>query len=142
MVNRAYRVEEFFITGDRTDERDIRERMSRPNAYFLVVDDGEQLAGSVYVELRGQTGYFGLLAVDPDHQQKGIARALIEAVQDQCRSAGCSALDLDIVDLRAELPAFYTRLGFVPVATAPFPDPDKLKREALMILMTKRLDGG
>ena len=142
VVNRAYRVEEFFVTGDRTDELDIRERMSRPNAFFLVVDDGDQLAASVYVDLRGRTGYFGLLAVDPDQQKKGIARSLIEAVQDHCRSAGCSALELDIVDLRAELPAFYARLGFIPVATAPFPSPEKLKREAHLILWTKRLDVG
>ncbi len=140
VVNRAYRIEDFFVTGDRTDERDIRERMARPNASFLVIDDGPRLAGSVYVEQRGQRGYFALLAVDPDRQKQGLARALIEAVQDHCRAVGCLDLDLDIVNLRQELPAFYARLGFTPIATAPFPHPHQLKLDAHLILMTRRIE--
>jgi GNAT superfamily N-acetyltransferase len=139
VVNRAYRVEDFFVTGDRTDPRDITERMSNPHACFLVIDDSSHLAASVYVEVRGKRGYFGLLAVDPDRQGRGLARVLIAAVEAHCRAAGCQDLDLDIVDLREELPAFYARLGFTPVATAPFPHPVKLKREAKLVLMTKAL---
>ncbi len=139
VVNRAYRVEDFFVIGDRTDESDIRERIARPGACFLVIDDGDRLAGSVYVELRGRRGYFGLLAVDPDRRKQGVARSLVDAVQDHCRAAGCLDLDMDIVNLRQELPAFYAKLGFTPVATAPFPHPNKLKRDAHLVLMTKPL---
>jgi GNAT superfamily N-acetyltransferase len=139
VVNRAYRVEDFFVTGDRTDQRDIAERMSNPDACFLVIDDGSCLDASVYVEVRGKRGYFGLLAVDPERQGGGLARALIAAVEDHCRAAGCQDLDMDIVDLREELPAFYAKLGFTAVATTPFPHPVKLKREAKLVLMTKSL---
>ena len=90
-------------------------------------------------KLRGMRGFFALLSVDPDYQGRGLARRLVEAVETHCRSAGCTSLDLDVVNLREELPAFYDRLGFKPIATAPFPQPHKLKRDAHLVLMSKPL---
>ncbi len=141
LINRAYRVEDFFINGDRTHEADIRERLQTPHACFLVIDDGvpTTLAGGVYVELRGVRGFFGLLSVDPDRQGQGLGQRLVEAVEEHSRAAGCRFLDLDIVNLRQELPSFYARLGFTPVASAPFPQPRKLRRDAHLVLMSKSL---
>ena len=51
-----------------------------------------------------------MLAVDPPHQGTGLARRLIQVVEDYCRQAGCARLDFDI-NLRTELPAFYARFG-------------------------------
>ena len=141
VINRAYRVEDFFVSGDRTDEADIRRRLDIPCSQFLVIDSGlaNTLAACVFVELRGARGFFALLAVDPVHQGQGLARRLVEAVEAHCRAAGCTSVDLDVVNLREELPAFYDRLGFKPIATAPFPDPHKLKRDAHLVLMSKPL---
>ena len=141
LINAAYRVEDFFINGDRTNERDVRARLEAPGAAFLVIDApaGAGLAGAVYVEIRGDRGYFGLLSVDPARQKQGLGRKLVEAVESHCRAAGCRVLDIDVVNLRQELPAFYAALGFVPAGTAPFPDPAKLTRPAHLVMMTKPL---
>jgi GNAT superfamily N-acetyltransferase len=141
LINAAYRVEDFFINGDRTDERDVRARLEAPGAAFLVIDTpaGGGLAGAVYVEVREKRGYFGLLSVDPARQKQGLGRALVDAVEAHCRAAGCRVLDIDVVNLRHELPAFYSALGFVPAGTAPFPDPAKLTRPAHLVMMTKPL---
>ena len=141
VINAAYRVEDFFVSGDRTTEKDIQARLAVPNARFLVIGDPGQadLAGAVYVEVRGVRGYFGMLAVDPVRQKQGLGRALVVAAEDHCRAAGCRALDIDVVDLRCELPAFYAAFGFIPVGTAPFPHPAKLRRDAHLVLMTKEL---
>lgn len=141
MVNLAYRVEDFFIHGDRTSEAEVHAGMARPGGAFLVID-GEQpgtLVAAVQVELRGTTGYFGLLSVDPVEQRRGHARRLIAAVEDHCARHGCDTLDIDVVDLRTELPPFYAALGFVATDTAPFKDVHKLKRPAAMIVMRKAL---
>ena len=92
----------------------------------------------MYVELRGSHGYFGLLAVDPAHQGEGLGRVLVEAAEAHCRVAGCTVLDIDVVNLRLELPAFYAKFGFQPVGTAPFHGTEKLKRPAHLIVMSKR----
>ena len=141
LINAAYRVEDVFLDGDRTNPADLAVRLSRPNAAILVIEGGRKgrLAGAVYMEVRGSRGYFGLLAVDPQRQGEGLGRLLVQAVERHCRTAGCTDLDLDTVNLREELPAFYTRLGFTRVGTAPFHPSRPPRREAHLILWTKTL---
>ncbi len=142
VINLAYRVEDFFINGNRTHDADIRMRMAKPHAAFLVVDDDApgRLAGAVYVEVRGVRGYFGMLSVDPPRQKLGLGRLLIESAESHCRSAGCEWLDIDVVNLRDELPAFYAQFGFAAAGEAPFPDPHKLTRDAHLVIMSKRIE--
>jgi GNAT superfamily N-acetyltransferase len=116
--------------------------MAQPHSAFLVVDDPDvtgRLRGSVYVETRGDRGYFAMLAVDPAHQGTGLGRRLLGAVEDHCRAAGCRHLDLDMINLREELPAFYARFGFVQVGTLEMGDGHKLLRECYRIRMSKPL---
>jgi hypothetical protein len=53
--------------------------------------------------------------------------------------AGCELAQLAVVNLRAELVPYYEHLGFVIVGTMPIPKPWKLKRDAHLIMMQKRL---
>ncbi len=38
IINNAYRVEDFFVDGDRTNADDVTSRMEAPNACFMVID--------------------------------------------------------------------------------------------------------
>ena len=142
LINAAYRVEEFFVNGDRINEEYVRTHIGIPGADFLVIEGPEKkgLIGTVYVEIRGDRGYFGLLSVDPSRQKQGIGGALVESAESYCRAAACRALDIEVVNLRTELPAFYARFGFTPYGTAPFPHPGRLRQQAHLVLMTKPLD--
>jgi len=142
LINAAYCVEEFFVHGDRTNPEYVTAHIGIPHGGFLVIDgeDKMKLAGAVYAEVRGDRGYFGLLSVDPTQQKQGLGRALVKAAEDYCRAKGCHALDIEVVNLRSELPAFYARFGFTPFDTAPFPHPGRLKQQAHLVLMTKSLD--
>ena len=141
VINSAFRVEDFFINGDRTNAGDISARMADPNVRFFVVETDHSLglAGTVIVELHGRRGHFAMLSVDPQFQGRGLGRLLMNEVERHCREAQCEYLDLDVVNLREELPAFYEAMGFVAVDTAPFPDTGKLTRDAHMVQMTKQL---
>ena len=141
IINSAFRVEDFFVAGDRTNATDISARMADPATCFLVVDAPAAgvLAAGVVVDVRDGRGHFAMLSVDPPFQGQGLARALVNAVEDHCRKAGCTALDIEVVNLREELPAFYEALGFAPLDRAPFPDKSKLRRDADLVRMTKRL---
>ena len=48
---------------------------------------------------------------------------MIAAAEAHCRDAGCVALDINVVNLRTELPPFYRTLGYVETGSAPFTDP-------------------
>lgn len=141
VINLAYRVEDFFIDGSRTNAVDVKSRLETRGACFIVVDsdNGDALAAAVFVDVHERRGHFAVLSVDPVYQGRGLARLLIEAVEEHCREAGCNTLDIEVVNLRLELPAFYTRFGFTQSGTAIFPDTEKLTRDAHLILMAKPL---
>jgi len=106
---------------------------------FLLAEDTAGLAGCIYVELQGERAYFGLLAVDPARQHRGLGRRLVDESENHARAAGCLAMDLRIVNLREELPPFYRRLGYIETGTAPFPEEIRSKLPCHFVLMSKSL---
>src|SRR5208282_4861531 len=85
LVNNAFRPERFFIDGDRTNPDKVRALLQKGT--FLLAEEAGTLVGCVYVELRGERGYFGLLSVDPAQQRTGMGTQLIKAAETYCRAA-------------------------------------------------------
>lgn len=140
ITNLAYACEAFCILGDRTNAADIAAK--RASGTFLVIADPAdppRLVGSVYAIATGPRGYLGMLTVAPDAQGRGLSRLLVATVEDYCRRAGCSFLDLTVVNLRAELFAFYAGLGFAACDTVNFPQPDRARMPLHLVRMTKAL---
>jgi GNAT superfamily N-acetyltransferase len=137
LVNTAFAVERFFIEGERISLDEIRLRFE--TGTFLIAELDGRCSGVVYVELRGERGYIGLLSVNPERQGRGIGRQLMSAAEEHCRASGCLAVDLQIVNLRDELPAFYARLGYVENGTLPFPSGVATKLPCHFIRMSKLL---
>lgn len=118
LINSAFRVaESFLIDRDRINLESVQSLLE--TGRFLVADDGGGLAGCVYVERRGEGAYLGLLSVDPQRQKVGLGSKLMKAAEDYCASTGCRSVELQIVNLRRELPDFYHRRGYVETGTAP-----------------------
>ncbi len=136
-MNRAFLVERFLFDGDRTSDVEVRELLEL-GAFLLAERDGG-LAAGVYVEIRGNRGYIGMLSVDPAAQGGGLGRAVMEAAEAHCRQAGCVGVDLSVIDLRVELQCFYGKLGYVEIGTAPYPEPEKAREPCCFILMSKSL---
>jgi GNAT superfamily N-acetyltransferase len=137
LVNTAFRPERFFIDADRTDPEKVSVLLQKGK--FLMLFEDEELAGCVYTEIRGERGYFGLLAVDPGRQRSGIGARLIEAAERECRAAGCRFMDLTFVNVRKELPAYYKRFGYEEAGTLPFPADQVVKIPVQLVRMSKPL---
>jgi N-acetylglutamate synthase-like GNAT family acetyltransferase len=137
LVNQAFLVERFFVDGERTNPDEIA-RLLETGAFLLAERDG-RLVACVYVESRGERGYFGMLSVDPSRQGEGLGRRLVDAAEDRCRTGGCRLVEIHVVDVREELPPFYRRLGYADVGEEPFPDHERAKIPARFIVMTKPL---
>ena len=97
------------------------------------------MTGSVYVEIRGERGYFGLLAVDPRRHGGGIGDRLIAAAEEHCRSSGCRFMDLTFVNVPKELPGYYQRFGYAENGTLPFPADQVAKMPVHLVRMSKML---
>jgi len=93
----------------------------------------------VYVEIREDRGYFGLLAVAPERQKAGLGSRLIAMAEEECRAAGCSFMDLTVVNLRKQLPSYYSKFGYVESGVEPFPAAARAKMPCHLVRMSKRL---
>jgi GNAT superfamily N-acetyltransferase len=145
-INAAFRqAESFLIDRDRIDLETVRELLRTgiflvaDNAADNVADDSGALCGCVYVELRGERSYLGLLSVDPLRQKSGLGSKLMNAAEDYGAKAGSRFMDLQIVNLRKELPDFYHRKGYIETGTAPFPPDLNPKLPCHFVKMSKPL---
>jgi GNAT superfamily N-acetyltransferase len=139
VINAAFVVERVAFDGDRTNPDDVRELMNA-GRFLLAEEDALGLIGCVYVELRGERCYLGLLSVLPELQGKGLGRWLVAAAEGYSRSAGCRAMELRVISPRAEsLLPFYERLGYAQAGTAPFASDVPSKAPCHYIFMGKSL---
>ncbi len=137
LINLAFVVEKFVFDGDRIGAEETQKFMHRGK--FLMAHDAAGFGGCVYVELREDRGYLGLLAVDPSRQGQGLGPDLVFAAEEYFRTAGCRAVDLRIISPRTLLPAFYARLGYIETGTAPFSPTLNAKVAGHYVLMSKEL---
>jgi predicted N-acetyltransferase YhbS len=137
LLNAAFAMERDFIDKDRTSAPEI-ERYMTAGTFFVVDGDASALASCMYLEQRADRLYLGMLAVSPSQQGRGLGKQMIAAAERRAASLGCRALDIRIVDRRAELPPFYRALGFVDNGTEPLNDP-LLTKPAHFIRMAKSI---
>lgn len=140
VVNAAYRVEDFFKVGDRTNEAEIAALLAEETFLITSAADGSVI-GSVRVSVSGGRGHFGMLSVAPATQGTGLGRALIEAAERFARDHGCTVMDLEVASPRSELPDFYRKFGYEVTARADWPEHvlHELKSPAHFIVMSKSL---
>src|SRR5215217_918696 len=138
VINAAFRIAEgFFIDGNRITQAEVEESLAK--GAFLLAETGGKLNGCVYVELRGERSYLGLLSVDPTYQQNGLGSLLMTEAEKYCRERGSHCMDILIVNLREDLPAFYQKRGYVVSGTSPFPADVPTRIPCHFINMSKTL---
>jgi predicted N-acetyltransferase YhbS len=141
VINRAFEVERFFVDAERTSVPEV-EALMQDGTFFVATtapSGGGEPVGTVYAT-RGPEGRgsIGLLAVLPPVQGRGIGRQLMRVAEDHCRDLGCAGIDIRIVNLRTELPPFYTMLGYRETGVAPYPDA-RAQLPCYFVLMSKEL---
>jgi GNAT superfamily N-acetyltransferase len=137
-INEAYApAEGFLYDGPRITVEEVLEKLAH-GRFLLDLDAEGTLRGCVFVGVTGESGYFGLLAVSPREQKRGLGRSLALAAESLCRSEGCRTLTIDVVNHRRPLFAFYESLGFEVVGQRPFED-ERLNRPAHFVIMRKDL---
>ena len=78
---------------------------------FVAVVDG-RIVGAVLYKLLPEAIYLGRLAVPPAERGRGIARRLLQAVEDEARRRGAARVTLGVRIALPENAAFFIRNGY------------------------------
>jgi len=137
LINRAFAVEHFFKSGDRTSPEQVGQMMREGK--FLLLIDRDGIVACVFVKVMGERGYIGTLSVEPARQRSGLGTRMMREAEAYCCAAGCTALDIRIVNLRTELPEIYRKFGFVETGTQSAEVVRNATRPIHFITMSKEL---
>ena len=129
-VSRAgWTTEADLLDGQRTDPLEVdaliaradsrvmlAERLSAGSGQVAATDlgPGHGLLACCHIEREGaQHCYFGMFAVRPGEQGSGFGRALLAEAERIARMEwGCAVMAMTVIDVRAELIAWYERRGY------------------------------
>ena len=106
---------------------------------FLVAEENGAFTGCVYIEPRKERTYLGLLSVDPELQKAGLGSQLLSAAENFSRQRGSFFMDIYVVNLREDLPSYYSKRGYIQTGTTPFPEDVPTKVPCFFINMSKAL---
>ncbi|AKF02923.1 GNAT family N-acetyltransferase [Sandaracinus amylolyticus] len=132
------------LDGQRTDAREIAELLATPRARLVLAERDDALLGCVVVKDEGESAYLGMLSVRPTLQGGGVGRALVAEAERVARDElGRGAMRMTVITQRAELIAWYARLGYAPTGeTEPFPYGDARfglpRRDDLVFVVLKK----
>ena len=107
MINEAYSREAWLIPGPRIDAAALRSDLGQPEARVVIAEIDGELAGSFCVSVRANDAYFGLFAVAPLWQGRGLASVLVAEAERVARDAGRRECAREL-----GLAPFYETLGF------------------------------
>jgi N-acetylglutamate synthase-like GNAT family acetyltransferase len=129
LINHAYEIEAFFVSGDRTDVAEVAELYAAGDFFVLDGAPDAPLVGCVYVAARPDArAYLGLLSVEPGAQKAGVGRRLVEVAETHARGLGARFMELRVVDVREELPVWYEKLGYKMTGEEEAVPPQKVDR--------------
>jgi ribosomal protein S18 acetylase RimI-like enzyme len=105
------------ITDEWHSPAALKRRLDRPNAEFLVADDGKQLGGMAYAEAApdGRSVMLRQLYVRPAFQGRGIGGMLLDEIIESFFDA--TLFTLEVEEANAKAIGFYGAQGFVQVGT-------------------------
>ncbi|TXK65091.1 GNAT family N-acetyltransferase [Alkalisalibacterium limincola] len=132
LVTRAYRgdasrvgwtTEADLLDGGRISPEVLAEDLRRPGSRVLVAEQHGQAVACAHVAPEGDAAYFGMFAVNPQLQGRGVGdRLLLEAERIAREELGQATMRMTVIDLRAELIDWYLRRGYRRTGiTKPFP---------------------
>jgi ribosomal protein S18 acetylase RimI-like enzyme len=136
LVNSAYRGESsqkgwtseaHLLDGIRIDEPTMAEYLQDADTTILkYTDDNGQIIGCVYLQLRKQKLYLGMLTVSPTLQTSGIGRQLLHEAEKIAHQLNCRVIFMTVITTRLELIKWYERRGYQATGKIePFPEDTK-----------------
>ena len=123
LLNRSYRgdssregwtTEADLLSGKRIDETGLLQLLNDPDSLILITRSGDTIMATIHAHHENESVHFGLFAVDPTQQNRGIGKELLAYAESEAvRKWGGSTAIMEVITHREELIAYYERRGYV-----------------------------
>ena len=97
--------------------RKLQEMAVNSYSWFWVAETGGVIIAAAMAGYDGHRGSVNYLGVDPDVQQSGIGRVIMQRIEADLIAAGCPKLNLQVRSDNVDVLAFYDRLDYQRDAT-------------------------
>ena len=137
LINTAYRgetsrkgwtTEADLLDGQRADFDGILESLEKKNCYFILAQNSKpdpsdpRVFGSVFIEIKKDCLYFGMLTVHPNFQGLGLGKWFLKQVENEAIRWDRKKVQMTVIGQRHELISWYQRHGFKTTGQRlPFP---------------------
>ena len=91
---------------------DIRRKLTVRPELFLVGEVDGTIVASVMAGYEGHRGWLNYVAVDPDYQRRGLARAIVAEAENRLRATGCPKINVQIRTANQGVVEFYRKVGY------------------------------
>lgn len=92
--------------------KDIQRKLAVQPELFLLGEIDGTLVASAMAGYEGHRGWINYLAVCPERRRQGLARQLMQHIEEKMLALGCPKLSLLVRNTNQEALAFYERLGY------------------------------
>jgi len=120
LVNQAYRgefgwtKEGHLVSGNRITSKQIDEIISSTSSYLLIFKDDIQIISCICIEKKDTSAYFGLFAVNPNMQSKGIGKKVLTLAEKYTKNIlKLNKVEMLVISQRKELVYYYERRGYI-----------------------------
>ena len=93
-------------------KKDIEKKLKVQPELFFVGVISSRIVSTIMSGYDGHRAWIYYLAVDPDFQQNGIGRRMVEKAEMKLRKLGCSKINLQVRNSNKSVIAFYKHIGF------------------------------
>ncbi len=121
LVNSAYRgetskkgwtTEANLLNGIRIDENELTEIIEEPKSTIFKFQENNQILGCVLLVEKQNKLYLGMLCVNPDLQNSGIGKKILQFANDYAIEKGLPRIVMTVISQRTELISWYNRHGY------------------------------
>jgi len=92
--------------------KDIQRKMLVDPDLFLIGELSEDIVATVMGGYEGHRGWINYLAVSPEHQRKGFARAMMQQVEVLIQQKGSPKINLQVRSNNIDVIQFYQAIGY------------------------------
>jgi ribosomal protein S18 acetylase RimI-like enzyme len=139
--------ETHLVGGDRTSVEEVADLIATPHTAILVAREAGTLVGCCLVTAHDDatrqhgSAYFGMFAVRPSAQNRGIGRRLLAEAERYAREhLRASSMTMHVIDRRPELLNWYGRRGYAATGErVAFPVPHLARADIELVVLRRDL---